>query len=90
MIWVNVHIPDKLCTTHKPTCGHVLQEETSLKGIREIRSDGGWYDFSLSWKRRLYGPRLIIRNTHLRNVVSASLKQKSDERRRENGKRFGI
>ncbi len=47
LIWVNVHIPDKLCTAHKPTCGHVLQEETNLKGIREIRGDGGWYDFLL-------------------------------------------
>ncbi|MDD9271482.1 hypothetical protein ACFPES_31050 [Paenibacillus sp. GCM10023248] len=47
MIWVNVHFPDKLCTAHKPTCGHILQEETSLKGIREIRGDGGWYDFTI-------------------------------------------
>lgn len=59
MIWVNVHIPDKLCTAHKSTCGHVLQEETSLKGIREMRGDGGWYDFSLmdeasTWSKTNY------------------------------------
>jgi hypothetical protein len=59
LIWVNVHFPDKLCTAHKSTCGHVLQEETSLKGIREIRGDGGWYDFTivdeaLLWSKNNY------------------------------------
>jgi len=47
LIWVNVHIPGKLCTAHKSTCGHVLQEEVRLKSIREFRGNGGWYDFLL-------------------------------------------
>ncbi|MED4909400.1 hypothetical protein P9761_14505 [Brevibacillus centrosporus] len=33
MIKVNVHITDKLCTAHKSTCGHVLQEKTKLKDL---------------------------------------------------------
>jgi hypothetical protein len=46
MIWLNVDFPDRLCTVHKSSCAYVLHEETPLKGIRQMKDDGGWYDFT--------------------------------------------
>lgn len=46
MVWINVDIPDRLCTVHKASCGLILHEDTPLKGIRKMKDDGGWYDFA--------------------------------------------
>ena len=48
MIWMNVDKPTKKCTIHTdPGCQYVLNKrETPLKGVEELKSDGGWLSFA--------------------------------------------
>jgi hypothetical protein len=47
MVWVNIDKPTKKCTIHSNMrCQYVLRRsETPLKGIGEIKRDGGWLPF---------------------------------------------
>jgi hypothetical protein len=45
MFWVNVDKPTGTCTIHKEGCGYVLKNESPLKGIGELKDDGGWVSF---------------------------------------------
>lgn len=42
MFLVNVDKPTRTCTIHKEGCRYVLKNETPLKGIGELKDDGGW------------------------------------------------
>ena len=44
MVWLNVDKPTKRCTIHTDLdCRYVVDMiETSLKGIGELKKDGGW------------------------------------------------
>ena len=46
MFWVNVDKPTQTCTIHKEGCQYILSEETSHKGIGELKDDGGWLSFT--------------------------------------------
>ncbi len=47
LYWLNVDIPTKKCTLHRAGCIYeTSKQETSLKGIRQLKRDGGWLSFS--------------------------------------------
>ena len=48
MAWMNVDKPLKSCTYHSDEgCTYILKKgETSLKGVDELKRDGGWIEFS--------------------------------------------
>jgi hypothetical protein len=53
--WLNIDKPNKICVLHVEGCTfEVRKEVTPLKGIGEIRSDGGWLSFSSHKKAREY------------------------------------
>ena len=45
MLWLNVDKPDRKCTLHEADCRKRLTAETELKGIGELKKDGGWFSF---------------------------------------------
>jgi len=47
MIWVEVDIPTNTCTIHSNLdCMYsVEKKETDLKGLNEMKAEGGWYSF---------------------------------------------
>jgi hypothetical protein len=47
MAWLNVDKATRKCTVHDdPNCQYVVgMAATPLKGIGQIRDDGGWLDF---------------------------------------------
>jgi len=55
MVWVNIDKPTKKCTIHFGNCTYVKnKKETKLKGIEELKSDGGWLSFDTIAKARHY------------------------------------
>ena len=45
--WVNVDKPTKRCVVHREGCRYEQDKsETSLKGINELKCDGGWFCFA--------------------------------------------
>ena len=60
-MWLNIDKPTSKCTAHNdPKCRHVLDMKvTKLKGINEIKTDGGWLEFpaesaAIAYKKRGY------------------------------------
>jgi len=46
MFWVNVDKPTKRCIIHREGCRYEqAKDETLLKGIDELKRDGGWIFF---------------------------------------------
>ena len=47
MAWANIDIPTKSFTIHRDEgCRHVFEkDETPLKGLEELKRDGGWIQF---------------------------------------------
>jgi hypothetical protein len=48
MVWIHVDIPTRQITYHyKDDCSYVEKmQETELKGVGEIRAEGGWLQFT--------------------------------------------
>jgi len=47
MVWANIDIPTRTFTIHRDAgCRHVFEKgETPLKGLGELKRDGGWIQF---------------------------------------------
>jgi hypothetical protein len=44
--WMNIDRPSKRCQLHRSDCNHVQSKfATPLKGVGELRSEGGWLEF---------------------------------------------
>ncbi len=44
--WMNIDRPSRRCQLHRSDCDHVQSKyATPLKGVGELRSDGGWLGF---------------------------------------------
>lgn len=67
MIWANIDIPTKSFTIHHDAgCRHVFERgETPLKGLDELKRDGGWIQFETFlqahdfWSENFGGFRLV-------------------------------
>jgi len=47
MFWVNIDKPTKRCVIHRDGCKYEqAKSETPLKGIGELKQDGGWVSFA--------------------------------------------
>lgn len=46
-VWVDVDLPTKTCTIHgNLDCLYTVEKkETGLKGLNELRTEGGWFSF---------------------------------------------
>ena len=56
MVWLNVDIPTEKITLHAdPNCYYVQTKgETSLKGLGNLKIDGGWLSLSSKEDVRVY------------------------------------
>ena len=56
--WVNVDKPTKSCVVHREGCRYEQDKsETPLKGINELKRDGGWLFFASLEEAEDYGRR---------------------------------
>lgn len=44
--WVNVDFPTGSYKLHRTDCRHCNSTETTLKGVKRLKSDGGWLEYS--------------------------------------------
>jgi hypothetical protein len=56
MPWLNVDIPLRSCTYHSDECCRFVMDkgETALKGIDELKRDGGWMEFGIQLEARKF------------------------------------
>lgn len=45
VFWVNVNKTTGVWKLHKESCRFCNPHETSLKGINQMKKDGGWFEF---------------------------------------------
>lgn len=45
MFWLNIDLPTQTATLHRGDCIHAEPKATDLKGINEMKADGGWFSF---------------------------------------------
>ncbi len=46
MFWLDVDSTTKTATLHRGECIHIVPKATNLKGVNELKEDGGWFSFN--------------------------------------------
>lgn len=45
MFWLDVDLPAGKATLHRGECVHIQPEANDVKGVNEMRAEGGWFSF---------------------------------------------
>ena len=45
MYWLNIDLPWGIWKIHRKGCRHINPRETKMKGLNEMKDNGGWYSF---------------------------------------------